>query len=125
MIGRDRSSVVGDVGDQSVEAGRPEIAEMISAGAPVTAMICGEGEEPGAVESHGEPVVAGAVLGEAVGDLDDAARITVDVDPGIGRDVDAIGGRDERGLLNGHGSIITQPARIRQTARVPASRRVR
>jgi len=97
-----------DVGDQTVEAGGPEVAQVFSAGSPMSAMVRRECQEAGLIEGGREPVVAGAVLSETVCDLHGATRFTGHVAPGVRGDFDFICRGDERGLLNAHRAIITQ-----------------
>jgi len=63
-------------------------------GGPVAAMVRGVGGEAGGVQRRREPRVTGAVLGEAVSDLDGRARRSVGR-PAPAEETDAVFGLKE------------------------------
>ncbi|GAB3187332.1 hypothetical protein GCM10027061_03360 [Nesterenkonia suensis] len=75
MLLTDRGAECSQVLDQSGKARRPEISEAVRVGRmAMSAVVVGVDQVPGRCESLGQPVVAACMLGDSVGDLDDADR---------------------------------------------------
>ena len=62
-----------------------------ASGAPVAAVVHRVDDEACGVEGTGKAVVALAMFGKAVGDLDDAHRLARGFGPGVGGDTGAVG----------------------------------
>jgi hypothetical protein len=87
------------VGDQRFEPGGTEVAGRPCDRGAVPAVVACADAVAGLVEGTREPVVAGGVLGQAVGDLHHAARIG-DV-PQVRGQLEVVDGRGEGGALHG------------------------
>src|SRR3954452_8331372 len=81
----------------------------------MAAVVDGTDGVAGFVEGTREPVVAGGVLGEPVGDLYHAARVS-DV-PFVGGQLQVVDARDEGGTLHHHGRTLGGLARTSATIR--------
>ena len=78
------------VGNEAAEASAAKAAQLATGGAPVAAMVYGVDDEACGVEGPRKAVVAFAMLGEPVGDLNDAHWLTRGLGPGVGGDLGAV-----------------------------------
>ena len=78
------------IGNQAAEACAAKVTQLATCRAPVAAMVHGVNDETCGVEGPRKAVVALAMLGKAVGDLNDAHWLTRGLGPGVGGDLGAV-----------------------------------
>ena len=75
MLRAQQCAELGHVGNEAAEASAAKVTQVATCRAPVAAMVHSVDDEACGVEGPGKAVVALAMLGKAVGDLDDAHRL--------------------------------------------------
>jgi len=90
MLRAQQCAELGHVGNEAAEACAAKVAQLATGRAPVPAMVHGVDDEACGVQGPCKAVVALAMLGKAVGDLNDAHRLARGLGPGVGGDLGAV-----------------------------------
>src|SRR3989344_4418017 len=77
-------------GNEAAETSAAKVAQLATGGAPMAAMVHGVDDEACGVQGPRKAVVALAMLGKAVRDLNDAHWLARGLGPGVGGDLGAV-----------------------------------
>ena len=108
MLRAQQCAELGHVGNEAAEASAAKVAQLATRSAPVAAMVHSMDDEAYGVQGPRKAVVALAMLGKAVGDLDDAHRLARGFGPGVGGDKGAVGVGLEGGRGGAHQFILAR-----------------
>ena len=106
VLRTEQSAELRYVGNEAAEASAAKVAQLATCCAPVAAMVHGVDDEACGVQGPRKAVVALAMLGKAVGDLNDAHRLARGLGPGVGGDLGAVGVGLEGGGGGAHRFIL-------------------
>ncbi|MNV44350.1 hypothetical protein D3C71_1361060 [compost metagenome] len=90
MLRAQQCAELGHVGNEAAEASAAKVAQLATGSAPVAAMVHGVDDEACGVQGPRKAVVALAMLGKAVGELNDAHWLARGLGPCVGGDLGAV-----------------------------------
>lgn len=98
MLRTQQCAELGHIGNEAAETCAAKVTQLATGCTPMAAMVHGVDDEACGVEGPRKAVVALAMLGKAVRDLNDAHRLARGFGPSVGGDPGAVGvGLEGRG----------------------------